>query len=348
MVIYNESDNKWSISNAGFGAIGHAYDGNGVNPDDGTHYFAYWDDRNIKTWKKGSWGTLPRVSFSITICNSLSWFPDLYGGSGGLVLVSGQGILGVFNGSSWTKLPVPSTTWGGYEVISQYSPVHKVVMLGGGNSNNVCYTLNTQLQLTRKSSPSFTLAANQSLNSLDPVGGNFIVYDMRGNQEWWEFDPSADTWSRITGMVNEPSLGNGSLFHTPIPEHNVIMVYKHAYSDQPQNREVWLYRHSKSTGSNIAAKTTVRRVPGLDLYPNPFNSSTTIQIDGGLKIVDCRLKIYNANGVLVEDLTSKIKNLQSSILNQITWNASQHPAGIYTARITLGNQTFTKKLFLIK
>jgi subtilisin family serine protease len=86
----------------------------------------------------------------------------------------------------------------------------------------------------------------------------------------------------------------------------------------------------------------------IKVVPNPFNSSTIFKINSRFKIEDLRLKIYDINGKMVNDLTSKIKNQQSSILNQITWNPTNLTAGIYLIKAVIGDQTVTKKLFLLK
>jgi murein DD-endopeptidase MepM/ murein hydrolase activator NlpD len=88
--------------------------------------------------------------------------------------------------------------------------------------------------------------------------------------------------------------------------------------------------------------------PIVLVSPNPFNSSTTFKINCRLQIVACGLKIYDINGKMADDLTSKIKNQQSSILNQIIWHPSNLPAGIYILKARIGNKTLTKRLFLCK
>jgi hypothetical protein len=86
----------------------------------------------------------------------------------------------------------------------------------------------------------------------------------------------------------------------------------------------------------------------IKAYPNPLNSCININIDCRFKIEDLRLKIYDINGKMVNDLTSKIKNQQSSILNQITWNASHLTPGIYLVKLYTNQRIYTKRITLLK
>jgi hypothetical protein len=51
---------------------------------------------------------------------------------------------------------------------------------------------------------------------------------------------------------------------------------------------------------------------------------------------------------MVQDFTSKIKNQQSSILNQITWNPEHLPCGIYIVRARIKDRVLQKRISLIK
>jgi hypothetical protein len=101
-------------------------------------------------------------------------------------------------------------------------------------------------------------------------------------------------------------------------------------------------------GIDAGRHILARRTGVVEASPNPFSLATAIKINCRLKIVDCRLKIYNINGKMIDDLTSEINNLKSSILNQITWTATNHPPGIYILKATIGNQQYIKRLLLAR
>lgn len=79
-------------------------------------------------------------------------------------------------------------------------------------------------------------------------------------------------------------------------------------------------------------------------YPNPFNPSTTISYtlpeDGKVLI-----KIFD---VLGREVATLINGFSSSGKHNVVWDATRFASGIYFYRITFGNQTFYKKMLLMK
>lgn len=79
-------------------------------------------------------------------------------------------------------------------------------------------------------------------------------------------------------------------------------------------------------------------------YPNPFNSSTIIKytINQNEKV---KLKIYSPLG---EEVKTLIDEPQSTGTYEVRFNADKLPSGIYIYRLTMGNQSLSKKMLLIK
>ncbi|MBZ0204204.1 MAG: T9SS type A sorting domain-containing protein [Ignavibacteria bacterium] len=79
-------------------------------------------------------------------------------------------------------------------------------------------------------------------------------------------------------------------------------------------------------------------------YPNPFNPSTTIEysIPNNAEVT---LKIYDILGKEVATLVNEFKSTGTYIVN---WNASNYSSGPYFYRLTAGDYTQTKKMFLVK
>jgi hypothetical protein len=105
------------------------------------------------------------------------------------------------------------------------------------------------------------------------------------------------------------------------------------------------------TPIKVEGKDKIQETEGfvVKVQPNPFSVSTKIAVSCQLSAVsNFSLKIFDINGKMVNDFTSKIKNQQSSILNQITWNPSRLPAGIYTMRVKTSDKTLSKRLVLLK
>ena len=79
-------------------------------------------------------------------------------------------------------------------------------------------------------------------------------------------------------------------------------------------------------------------------FPNPFNSSTTIQYSTeSAGIVS--LEIFDINGKLVATLAVENSSLG---FQEIKWNAGNQPAGLFFVRLTSNDQTATKKVIYLK
>lgn len=79
-------------------------------------------------------------------------------------------------------------------------------------------------------------------------------------------------------------------------------------------------------------------------YPNPFNASTTLvfQLQQPAK---AKLEIFDMLG---RNVASLADGQMSAGTHRLVWNAGQMASGIYIARLTAGDQVFTRKLLLIK
>jgi len=89
----------------------------------------------------------------------------------------------------------------------------------------------------------------------------------------------------------------------------------------------------------IPEKTTLQAA-----YPNPFNPSTTV----GFILAEnaaVNLSVYNITGRLLETLVSG--QLEAGKYEQ-TWDASQHPSGMYFLRLQTSDQSHSQKLMVIK
>jgi len=79
-------------------------------------------------------------------------------------------------------------------------------------------------------------------------------------------------------------------------------------------------------------------------YPNPFNPTTTIEYSIP-KDANVSIKIFDVLGKEVATLVNEQRSAGTYIIN---WNASNFSSGLYFYRITAGEFTDTKKMFLVK
>lgn len=286
-ISYDEATDLWDIRPTPFSGSGHGYDANAMDPATGMHYFAFWDDKKIKTWDGQAWGVLPEHPLPANIAVSLSWFPDLKGGKGGLVIVMGNGRMAWFDGQAWTEIKGgEAAPWGEYDVFSEYNPVLRKLWLGSGAERpGVHYLLDARLGLTRLRDAPFSLKDNEALKSADPVGGKFLVYDMAG-KAWWEFDAGMDAWGRLSGLKSQPDLGGESLMQVPLPEYGVILIFRH-YANV---REVYLYRHSSGAAALRPAPFLRARPRRAAAFAGPAGPRVEVPGDAwrGARILDLK------------------------------------------------------------
>lgn len=88
----------------------------------------------------------------------------------------------------------------------------------------------------------------------------------------------------------------------------------------------------------------------LNIYPNPFNPSTTISFETTNLSKDTKIEIFNMKG-------QKIKNLEfedmKQGINNIVWNGtddkgSNVASGIYFCKLNSGDKTLLRKMLLMK
>jgi hypothetical protein len=84
---------------------------------------------------------------------------------------------------------------------------------------------------------------------------------------------------------------------------------------------------------------------GLEnVYPNPFNPSTTINYStsnhGFVNIT-----IYDLAGRMVKELVSENKTAGTY---DVVWNADNHPSGMYFVRLDVNGFSQTEKIMLVK
>ena len=70
---------------------------------------------------------------------------------------------------------------GVYHNIAEYSPVHKMVLFGGGNGSSDLYKLDAKGKVTTLKKTPIGVGTMQSIVTLDPVSGDFLVFGKNGS-----------------------------------------------------------------------------------------------------------------------------------------------------------------------
>lgn len=146
--------------------------------------------------------------------------------------------------------------------------------------------------------------------------------DMR-DQTSYNFRLLSNGERDYTGMASEP-------FTTFIPDE-----------DDRFQITIKPYNAPAEVTSTSGSRDSVELLPN---YPNPFNPATNIAFHLPEER-PVKLGIYNIVG-------QQIALLADDVMSQgdhtITWNAADHPSGIYIVQLETGNRIYTRKITLIK
>jgi photosystem II stability/assembly factor-like uncharacterized protein len=167
------------------------------------------------------------------------------------------------------------------------------------------------------------------LNPLNP--DNIFVYDAtygvyqthNGGIDWEPFNVGLDT-----------TIWSGNIEFFPGDTTELFLA--------SSTRSVWSI-HRTITGVDDDSPTLPKTL-SLSSYPNPFNSSTTINYwlpqSGPVSI-----SIHN---ILGQHVATILKGQQNAGNHSIVWDAGEFPSGLYFARLTAGEEAQTEKMLLLK
>jgi hypothetical protein len=83
--------------------------------------------------------------------------------------------------------------------------------------------------------------------------------------------------------------------------------------------------------------------PFISTFPNPFNAAAQFTLSGiGALGQEVSLRIYDAQGKLVEDLSKSVRGYR------VSWNASRCASGVYIAVLKSGNRTLKQRVVVLR
>ncbi len=141
--------------------------------------------------------------------------------------------------------------------------------------------------------------------------------------------------SEVAGSTTELSwiIENPELFHTYQVE--ITALYPGGVESDPVSAEIYFV-------GNEADVIPVTRLQGN--YPNPFNPTTVIRFDIA-QSSPVTLDIYNIKGQKVATLVDSYLPPNSY---SITWDATGQSSGVYFYRLKIQDQTFIRKMVMMK
>ncbi len=147
----------------------------------------------------------------------------------------------------------------------------------------------------------------------------------------------SDNWATLAEMVGEYL----HIFYVNDKDAGAIPQGEGAVTDNPL-----LYLEVPNpTRTGIAEKETLpENLTIFTNYPNPFNTKTTVKFSLA-ETANVKLQIFDIVGRLVETLADCEFAAGE---NSVIWDATDHPSGVYFARLTAGDVKSSKKLLLLK
>lgn len=272
-IAYSESTNAWStqpnppwFSNG----VRHGYDHSAMDGANGILYhfpYAGYGGRPLHRYdtRTSAWLSDTASGPSMDCCAGVEHFAEFTGGittaaPGGVVL-AGNGNVYVYRAetNSWTgALSAARLNFGDYHTVAEYNPVHKVTIFGGGEIYNPYQAFNTLYKLapdgsiTPLAGAPFNLRVNQSIVTVDPVGGDYLVFGPNG--EFYALNPVTNTWTQQPGPppFASPKRESGVMtvdltVAAPISTYGVVMFIKHIPGNAAQTK-VYLYKHKALVG----------------------------------------------------------------------------------------------------
>lgn len=247
-IVYDEATNSWAeMPSAPISLFPHSFDRAALDPATGDYYYRSQDANSkpiIMRLSGGSWNQLPNIPNSDGANDAIEYFPEL----GGLVAIDpesgGVGAVYLYKPSdnSWQNLASPLPL-GVVSHFTEYSAKHKLMFLGGGwQTARTLFKLDATGKLTRVADPPIDLEirACGSVNTVDPVSGNLVIFSCDGNV--YSYDPVSNAWAKH-GTHTLASAGYGALLTAavPAPEYGVIFLASYYGGGKG---DVKLYKHS--------------------------------------------------------------------------------------------------------
>jgi hypothetical protein len=169
---------------------------------------------------------------------------------------------------------------------------------------------------------------------------NHIIGGAIRDGKFYAYNPLTKAWTAMTmqgDAVSSTTCYSHCIDYDPVD--NVFIFYARDY-------HTYAYKYKNGNSQVDKGGGAVLGDDVLSVSPNPFNSNVKIMIRRyAYGVWRVSSQIYNISGKLVKDFTPYASRITPYAF---TWNASQHPCGIYIASLKIGNKTYQKPLYLIK
>ena len=183
----------------------------------------------------------------------------------------------------------------------------------------------------------------------DQAGGAYVAWEDNRNGSWDIYAQHVDASGNAVWNDRESSVclsRNSQTALDIVTDGSGGAII--GWQDNRRGNDYDIYS-SKVGGTPLEVTDIPPSCISLDNYPNPFNPSTSItyHLNSQSQVT---LKIYTCDGKLVRTLYS---GNQDKGIQKVTWNGQDDEcycveSGVYFCRITVGAETGTKKMILLR
>ena len=190
--------------------------------------------------RTGTWSVLPRMPANPAEIGALEYFPEM----GGLVFAGGGTVyLYRFRSKRWEVL-AQGLEVGPSDAVTEYDPVHKVMLIGGGKGNRALFRLDPSGMIVKLREAPVALGLKDALIVTEPASGKLLVMTRPGGKKFYEYEVLSDRWTEMKLPPFAVMLDTRRAYTTaaPISRWGVVM---YLVADENESH-VYLYRHGRS------------------------------------------------------------------------------------------------------
>jgi hypothetical protein len=171
----------------------------------------------------------------------------------------------------------------------------------------------------------------------DPVADRYVGWN---GGAVYVLDPDTKAWA-----VNSPGGAPAKNMNNTYGRFRYVPKYNVYVNVNRTDANVYFYKLTAGAGTDAQAALPADAEIALTATPNPFRTAVKISRQNAVGSgQQTEIAIYNCRGKLV----AKLPAANGLLPAEVTWDASGLPAGVYVAKLDLGNQTYTKRMFLQK
>ncbi len=175
-------------------------------------------------------------------------------------------------------------------------------------------------------------------------GGNIIIFgglSTGARNDMWKFRMGSNLWEFIVqGAVVPPARwGHTGIY---IPEQDRMIIF--GGEGDSLYKDTWQYNNVSVIGIEPISSEVPNDFSLGQNYPNPFNPVTNFEF----RIADfgfVRISVYDITGKEIEVLA---ESEMKPGTYKVSWDAKDHPSGVYYYKMSSRSFTETKKMVLVR